>query len=62
MNKTRFFKLWGADRTDRTDRDSQDAKAPKGAELAAQLDDKELDGVVGGVAAYVPSRPNPGVR
>lgn len=62
MNKTRFFKLWGADRTDRADRASEDAKAPKGAELAARLDDKDLDAVVGGIAAYVPSRPNPGVR
>lgn len=57
MNKTRFTKLWGPsrDRGDgRADRDVANLERPR---QATRLDDRDLDGVVGGIAPHVPSRP-----
>lgn len=61
MNKTRFAKLWGGARDRRLDRSDRVVEIPQESVRTVRLDDKELDGVVGGISGIV-VRPNPGMR
>lgn len=61
MNKTRFAKLWGGARDHRLDRSDRVVEIPQESVRTVRLDDKELDGVVGGIGGIV-VRPDPGMR
>lgn len=61
MNKTRFAKLWGGARDRRLDRSDRVVEIPQESVRTVRLDDKELDGVVGGISG-IAVRPNPGMR